>query len=712
MDLTRLMAPRSIAVVGANDRPGSYSHSTLINLQTIGFPGQVWGVNPNRREVLGRECVPALTDLPEPVDAVVVAIPAAGVPEVIEQAGATGCGAAVVFSAGFAEVSGGRSLQDELVAAAERHQLPVCGPNCNGVVSLRARVAMWGDAFTPREAGPVAFISQSGNITINALATRRGLRFHTVVSSGNQAVLGPADYLEYLSREDGIGSVALYLEDDVGPELCEALASCAERGIRVAVLKVGSSPAGARAAAAHSASLAGDQRVFRSLIAEAGAVWAEDAHDLLELAKTMAVPVRRSAPPASGRANGLAIMTCSGGDSAQGADEASQAGLGIPALAAATRARLEELLPSAATAANPLDYTSMIWGETEALAELVRVLGEDPGVDDVLVFYDQLPDLDPAGVQSWRAVREGIVAGAQRSPVPTTVCATLPELIDDDDAWWFAQSGVAAAAGLRTGLRCVAARELPPGDPARLREIAAAARRVMRGAEPGPWLGEHESKELLRAAGIPVVVGRQVSDEDDAVAALGELGGAIVLKLSGPSIQHKSELGAVIVDLRSEAEVREAHARLAELARAHAGVVLAEQMAPPGAELLVAARAGAVVPALVIGIGGIWTELLDRVAIIPLPADAERIESALRGASFAPLLTGLRGTRPADLSAAAQLAERTGELLLEQGLVEIELNPVLVWERGAIAVDAIARRPAERGAAPDDEIAQADALTR
>jgi acetate---CoA ligase (ADP-forming) len=698
VDLTRLMAPRSIAVVGANDRPGSYARSTLANLEAIGFPGPVWGVNPKRREVLGRECVPTLADLPEPVDAVVVAIPAAGVPEVIEQAGARGCGAAVVFSAGFAEIPDGGSLQDELVAAADRHQLLVCGPNCNGIVSMPARVAMWGDAFTAREAGPVAFISQSGNVAINALATRRGLRFHTVVTSGNQAVVGAADYLEYLAGQEGVRSVAMYLEDDVGPELCEGLARCLERGVRVAVLKVGSSPAGARAAAAHSASLAGDQRIFRSLIDEAGAVWAEDAHDLLELAKTLAVPVRRSVQPA-GRADGLAIMTCSGGDSAQGADEASHVGMALPALSPATRSRLEELLPSAATAANPLDYTSMIWGETEALAELVRALGEDPAVDDVLVFYDQLPGLDDAAEASWRAVREGIVAGAQRSPASTLVCSTLPELIDDDAAWWFAQAGVPAAAGLRTGLRCVAAREVPPGDPARLREIAAAARGLGRAADGGEWLGEHESKELLRAGGVPVVAGREVRDADDAAAALHELGGAIALKLSAPSIQHKSELGALELDLGSEAEAREAHARLVELARGHGGIVLAEQMAPPGVELLVAARAGAVVPALVIGIGGIWTELLDRVAIIPLPADAARIERALGDASFAPLLTGVRGTRAVDLGAAARLAARTGELLLEEGLVEVELNPVLVWERGAVAVDALARRRAPLTAA-------------
>ncbi|MGA8337423.1 MAG: CoA-binding protein, partial [Solirubrobacteraceae bacterium] len=307
------MRPRSIAVVGATDRPGSYGAQTLLNLDAVGYPGEVWGVNPRRASVLGRPCVPSVSDLPEAVDAVVVAIPAAGVASALEEAGARGCGGAVVFSAGFAEFSGGVGLQADLVAAARHHGLPVCGPNCNGIVATHARTALWGDALTPREPGAVALISQSGNVAVNALVTRRGLRFHTVVASGNQAVLRAADYLEYLAFDEGVGSIALYLEDDGGPGLCDGLAACASAGVRVVVLKVGSSKAGASAAAAHSGALAGDQRIFHALIEEAGAVWADDVHDLLELAKTLAVPGHRAAmlgrrAPARG-GGGLAIMT-------------------------------------------------------------------------------------------------------------------------------------------------------------------------------------------------------------------------------------------------------------------------------------------------------------------------------------------------------------------------------------------------------------------
>jgi acyl-CoA synthetase (NDP forming) len=697
--LRRLMRPASVAVVGATDRPGSYAAETLINIEAIGYAGRVWGVNPRRSEVLGRECVPTVADLPEPVDAVVVAIPAAGVAAAIDAAGARGCGGAVVFGAGFGEVAAGVAHHADLVAAAQRHGLPVCGPNCNGIVSPWSRTALWGDSLSVTEPGPVALISQSGNVAVNALATRRGLRFHTVVASGNQAVLSAADYLEFIAAEEGVGAVALYLEDDGGARLLDGLAACAEADLPVVVLKVGHSPTGAKAAAAHSGALAGDQRVFRAAVREAGAVWAQDVHELLELAKTVAVSRtggrgRRAA--AGGDPAGLAIMTCSGGDSAQGADEADRLGLALPALSEQTRDRLAEVLPAAATAANPLDYTAMIWGDVPALGELVRILGEDAAIGQVLVFYDQPHGMTGAPAESWRAVREGVMLGASLSPVPTLVASTLPELLDDAAAGEFHRAGVPTAAGLRTGLRCAA--ELLAGrrpDPDRLREIAAGAR-AARAEGAGEWLAEHAAKELLRGAGVPVPEGRVVAGPDDAVRAWRELGGGpVAMKLSAAAVQHKSEIGGVVTGLDRAPDIRTAYADLARLAAGHGGEVLVEAMAPAGVELIVAAHRGGIVPALVVGLGGVWTELLDDVAIIPLPAGAPRIEQAigeLRGAS---LLRGARGRAAVDVSAAAALAQRVGEVLRERGLQTVECNPVVVGETGAVAVDAAIREGAD-----------------
>jgi acyl-CoA synthetase (NDP forming) len=710
VDLTRLLHPRSVAVVGATERHGSYAAQTLINLDAAGFPGAVWGVNPGREQVFGRPCFPSLSACPEPPDAVVVAIPAAGVAAVVDEAGALGCGGAVVYGAGFGEMQAGARAQGaslgsgagsgdaeagaaherDLREAALRHHLPVCGPNANGIVALHERAALWGDALRPFGPGRVALVSQSGNVSVNALNANRGLRLHTVVSCGNAASLDPAVWVAQLATEAGVGAVALYLEaDGDGALLAEALGSCAEHGVGVAVLKVGLSAAGSAAAAAHTGALAGDQRVFRALVDEAGAAWASDVHELLELAKALAVPGQRH------RSAGLAVLTCSGGDSALAADECERLGLALPPLAPATVTRLRERLPGAATVGNPLDYTALIWGEVDTLRDIVAVTGEDPAIGRELVLYDQPVGIDGASEESWADVREGIHRGAAASPVPVMVASTLPDLLDDAAAARFAEDGIPAISGLRTGLACAAALDRPPGDPGRMRAIAAAARRAAHAGGNGraEWLSEHETKELLRTANLAVPAGRLVRDEHDAVAALGELGGPVAVKLSAPALRHKSDAGALALGLYEEGELREAHRRLAGLARGlEQPAVLVERMADPGAELLVAARADGVVPSLVLGAGGVWTELMADAAVVPLPATPERVEAAIRGLRAAPLFTGGRGGAALDVAAAATLAAAAGDLLLDAHLELIELNPVLVHERGATVVDALAVR--------------------
>ena len=454
--------------------------------------------------------------------------------------------------------------------------------------------------------------------------------------------------------------------------------------MRVVVLKVGSTVAGQAAAAAHTGAIAGDQRVFRALIEEAGAIWADDVHELLELAKVLGVPGARAPGTRT------AILTCSGGDSSLGADEA------VPPRARAARVRAGDggAPRRAAAVGRHGGQPARLHGDDlgrrpRARAARLTVAG-DPSIDQLLVFYDQPPGLDGAVEESWRGVREGIEAGAAAVRVPTMVASTLPELLDDEAAWRFACHGVPAAAGLRTGLRCAAALASPRGEPARLRAIAAAARRAHGGGGGDGWLAEHEAKSLLRERGVRVVDGRLVASEHEALEAFDALGGAVALKLSGAELQHKSELGALELDLRSAHDVRRAYQRLAEL-DGGAASVLVERMAPPGVEVIVAARRDGVVPALIVGMGGIWTELLDDVAIVPLPARAGRVERAFRSLRGAPLLTGGRGRPPVDLGAVAQLAAQVGETLLDAGLELLELNPVLVGEWGAVAVDATGR---------------------
>ena len=559
----------------------------------------------------------------------------------------------------------------------------MCGPNGNGIVAVASRAAIWGDRVGPLEPGSVAMVTQSGNVGVNALGSRRGIRWHTVVSTGNQTVADASDWLAALAGRDGVRSVALFLEsDDDGAKLAEALALCAERGVGVAVLKVGSSAAGARAAAAHTGSLAGDQRVFRALVEEAGAAWAEDFHDLLELSKALAEP--RARPRGDG---GLAVLTCSGGDSGVAGDQASAIGLELPALSPATERRLADLLPDQATIGNPLDYTSMIWGETPRLREIVTVVGNDPSIDQLLLCYDHPDDADP----SWEPTREGLVEGANNTRAATIIASTLPDLLDNATALELSERGLPAIAGLRTALLCARALRRPPADPPRLREIAAATR-AAGATDDGVWLDEAESKELLREAGVAVPLGGTADSADECLEVARRIGWPVALKLSSPEIRHKTEAGGLALQIADEDALRHAYARLRSSAAGSDARMLIERMAEPGLELVVAARADALVPALVVGLGGIWTEALADVAVVPLPATPGRVARALRSLRGAPLLTGGRGLEPVALDAAAELASRAGEVLLSEGLVLLELNPVSVTRERAVALDAVAVR--------------------
>jgi acetate---CoA ligase (ADP-forming) len=694
MDLAPLLAPRSVAVVGATERPDSYGGNALANLRVAGFGGEVHGVNPGRESAHGYPCVPTLGDLPEPVDAVVVAIPAPGVRDVVAEAAELGCGGAVVLSAGFAESVTGLDLESELRATALAARLPVCGPNGNGLISAHSRAPLWGDSAPALEPGPVALISQSGNVAVNALGSRRGLRFHTVVSSGNQAVLDTSDWLAALSRREGVRSIALFLEEDGdGAKLAEALADCADRGVAVAVLKVGASEAGTRAAAAHTASLAGDQRIFRALIEEAGAAWAHDPHELLELAKALAE--RAARPRGDG---GLGVLTCSGGDSGVAADRAEALGLDLPALAPGTAGRLAELLPDTATVANPLDYTAMIWGDAERLAEIIAAVGSDPAIDQLLVLYDHPAGLSAEAERSWGGVRRGILGGAARTGSAVLVSSTLPDLIDDAATAELAEAGVVGLAGLATGLACVAALRSAPADPVRLRAVAAVARAAREGppADAGrAYLDEHEAKLLLAAAGVPVPPGRIAIDAADAASGWRELGGPVALKLVKPGLLHKTEAGALALGLDDEGSVRAGFERLALLDGS--ARVRVEAMAAGEVELFAGFRDDGVVPVLAIGVGGIWAEALDDVAILPLPADADRVERAIRSLRAAPLLTGQRGSAPLAIAAAAELAARAAALVVAEGLSLLELNPISVGRDSAVAVDAVVRTRSSSG---------------
>jgi acetyl-CoA synthetase len=685
--LSRLFAPASIAVVGATDRPGSYGAAAITNLLDAGYAGRLVGVHPSRTQVLGVPCVTSLAEACEsdgPVDAVVIATPADTVPPIVESGGALGCGGAVVFAADFAE-TGRMDRQDRLVAASAQHAFPVIGPNANGVVAVHSRAPMWGDGVTLGPAGGVALVTQSGNLGVVALASRRGIAWHTVVSVGNSAVVDASDALHELADTDGVRCVALYLEGDgEGDRWAAAFARCAERGVRLAVLKAGRSAAGAVAGGAHTAAVAGDHRVFEALVREAGGAWCHDPHELLESAKLLATP----RPTSSG---GLAAVTCSGGDCVITADEADRLGVPLAELAPETTARLKQLLPDGIVVTNPLDHTNMLWADTDAVRGLCEALGADPAVNQVLYVQDTPVDLTPDAAAEWKATRDGLVL-ATMPGVGRAVASGLPELMPDEVATELATVGVTALAGIPAALRALQAHTLQSAEPDRLRAVAA----TVRTGVSGDWLAEHEGKQLLARHGVSVPEGQVVTSVDAAVEAAAALGGPVAMKISHPEVQHKSDLGGVLLGIDGDATVEAAARQLLQLRPD--GAVLVERMADRGIELLVAATREGVVPSLVVGIGGVWTEVLQDAAVVPLPADVHRIEAALRGLRSWPMLSGARGQEPLAVDRVCRLAAAAATALLEEPLALVELNPVIVTRTDAVAVDALVRRWLDAGA--------------
>ena len=742
--LAPLLAPASVAVVGATERPGAYGDILVRNLDLAGFRGEVFAINPGRDSVHGHPSCPSLLDLPGPVDAVVIAVPAPAVIGAVREAIETGCGGAVVVSAGFGESASGEELEAELKEVATAANFPLCGPNGNGVISLRHRAPLWGDSFPAGLAtGGVAMISQSGNVAVNAIGSKRDLGFHTIVSTGNQAVLDTGDWLKAIAGLEGVRAVALFQETDGdGAKLADGLADCAEREIGVAVLKVGSSTAGQAAAAAHTGAIAGDQKVFRALIEDAGAAWATDPHELLEITRVLAEPkarprrfdpkllrsevlpdgtIRETLEETRVPASGLAILTCSGGDSGIAADQAEEAGLRFAELDPGTRDRLLDLLPSAATVANPLDYTSLLWYEPDRLTEIVAATGEDETVEQMIIFHDHPEGLTPEEDTEWSAVRRALTDGAIRSGCPAILASTLPDLVCDEDRRELAAAGIPAVGGMRAAIAAAAASQrLSRLDGVaiaeQLRAIAGAARRASgKGIEgaaletDGTWLAEHEAKFVLREAGVSVPSFLTALSPGACLDAAAGLSFPLALKLSGSSIQHKSELGAVRINIEDEAElIRQAEDLMSIAGQIHleqglAGeptsdppVFLIEEMARPGVELIVTARSDAVVPSLTIGLGGIWAEQLNDSVVVPLPASPEQVKKALGRLQAWDVLLGRRGTPVNDIGALAELAAKIGQLLLEyrdpesRGFDLIELNPVVASPEGATALDALA----------------------
>jgi acetate---CoA ligase (ADP-forming) len=674
-ELSRLLSPKSIAFIG-----GTECHVAITRTRELGFPGKIWAVNPKREQLGGIATVKSVADIDGTPDVAFVAVKREPTVDIVRELNAKGCGSAVIYASGFSETGDvGRELQRQLLEAGSG--MPLIGPNCYGLVNALARAAIWPDehGLKPLDKG-VAIITQSGNIAMNFTMTRRALPVACVFTLGNQADVDIARMLAALAEDDRITAIGLHIEGlkDI-PAFSRAAAFARDRKKPVIALKTGKSEQGAKVTMSHTSSLAGADSLYDALFARYGIARMSSVTSFVETLKFL-----HHGGPLPGKR--LVSMSCSGGEAALIADIALDHDVEFPPFDAATGKRIAATLNEYVAIENPLDYHTFIWGMEDKLkATFTAALSG--GVDAGMLILDT-PTHENMDVEAWFVTAQAMSHAAKVNKVRGAVVASLPENMPHHLADRLAGEGVAPMLGFDDALSAFAAAasigrnwaqdEKPP-------VIAASAA----SAGEARTLTEYEAKQLLKTFGLSIPEGI-VCKPADAVKAAEKLGYPVTLKVSSEAIAHKTEAGGVALNLKTAEEVRAAAAHMAKLG----DEVIVERMVTGAvAELIIGLKSDPQFGlALVIGAGGILTELLKDSATLLLPTNRAEIERALSSLKVAKLIDGFRGKSGdrAGVIAAIEAVARFAAAYSER-IEELDVNPLLVLPpgKGAIAVDAL-----------------------
>ncbi|MPZ67581.1 MAG: CoA-binding protein [Pseudonocardiaceae bacterium] len=673
--LDAVFAPRRVALVGASDKPGSLGELFWRNLSD--FPGDVVPVTSSTATVNGTRAYPSLTDVDGALDLAVVVVRAEAVPAVVRDAGVARVPAVLVISGGFAETGpAGEELQAELLAAARAGGVRVIGPNCFGVqncdLPLNASMA----TGLPPGGGGITLATQSGSygMAVHTLAVDERMRFAKVYAMGNKVDVGDAELLDHLVDDPASRTLCFFLESlPDGREFCAAAGAAARAGKPVIVARTGRSAAGVRAAASHTAALAGTEWIWRAALGRSGVLLARSGLEMLDAARAL-----DTQPPPRGRR--VAIITNSGGIGVELADLLADEDLTVPELSPGLQDELRPLLPTFASAANPVDVTPVWRRFAELYPMLVERLARSGEVDAVVPVLLQRAATD-------ESVAGGLVDAVARLradgvAVPVHVCWVAPRSARGT-ADLLQQAGIPCfewpertARALGHAAQFGTARPLasPP-------EVVPAAESLPSGlADPDAAAG------VLRAAGVPLVDFAVCSDADAAAAAGERLGYPVVAKVVSAELVHKSDAGGVRLGLADAEALRAAAEEVLALA-ADARVLVARQLA--GTEVVVGGlRDAQFGPCVMVGLGGVLVEVLGDVAFALAPlglADARRLIQGLCGF---PVLAGARGGHLVDVDALAEVVCAVGDLMAARPEVaELDLNPVLATPSGAVTVD-------------------------
>ncbi len=689
--LSKLFRPASIAVIGASRDPDKLGYAVLKNLKEGGFPGPLYPVNPKADQVMGLPALASVLDIPGPVDLAVIVIPYRFVPDVLEQCGQKGIPAAIVISAGFREAGReGLEREGELIRIARQYGIRLVGPNCLGVIDTDTPLNATFAAGMP-PGGPIAFMSQSGALGTAvldmALAGRIG--FSRFVSLGNKADVNEVDLLEAWEDDPGSRVILIYVEGVPDGQRFIQVARRVTRKKPVVAVKSGVTRAGSRAVSSHTGSLAGSEAAYRAAFNQAGIVRAESMERLFDYASAFAYQ-----PLPAGEC--MAIVTNAGGPGILATDALERSGLRLARLSSGTIESLTADLPSAASAANPVDVLG------DALADryehALRLVLADPAVDGVIVIVtpqamtqivetahvvgriSRETDKPILGCFMGEArIRAGIEVlqeyGAPNYPFPERAAAALAAMV------WYSRE-----------------RETPILEPARFEVDTAAVQKVLDRvrSEGRVSIGDAEAREILQAYGFPIPPSRLAKTPEEAIQMAEEMGYPVVLKIASPDILHKTDVGGVKLNLRSAEDVRDAFDLMVYRAGryvpgARIWGCLVQKMVPAGREILIGMnRDPQFGPLVAFGLGGIYVEALKDVSFRIAPFSREEAEEMIREIRSYPLLEGIRGEPPADHEAMVDGLLRIGQLVTDfPEIVELDINPLMVFEegKGAVALD-------------------------
>lgn len=683
-DLNTLFSPKSIAVIGASTTPRSVGNDIAKNLIRGDFMGEVFLINPKTTELFGQPCYPDITSIPGTPELAIIVIPAAIVPDALRRSGEKGIKAAIIISAGFKETGmGGKALEDEIAAIAAEYGIALLGPNCLGFLRPKIGLNASFASMLPDD-GPVAFFSQSGALCTAILDLARGeVGFSTFVSTGNKAVIDEKALLTFLAEDDSTKVVSFYSENladasaivDIGRS---AISRTEPKPI--IGLKSGRSESGIKATSSHTGALAGSEAAYEALFRQSRMLRADTLRELLD---TVSIFSKNPLP----RGGSVAIITNAGGPGVLATDAASRAGLTLATLSDETKSALRKALPKAASVENPVDVLGD--AKSDRYRAALELVSAEESVDSLLIILTpqsmtEAEETANAIVETKRSCGKPVVAVFAGSSLLQAGTDILKEagvsVFAYPEEAAKALGSMAQVAKWRSG-SFSAKREFPDIDREKAREVFA---RVF--AEERTMLYEREAYEVLRAYGFPTLKSTYVRSPEEAEKAAREIGRSVVLKIVSPDIIHKTELGGVMLDVAPE-EAAERFGELLHRVRMKApearleGAMVVEMAIPGGKELIFGAKhepgLGTI---LVVGMGGIYTEILNDASFRFAPIvreDALEMLSELRSAS---ILDGARGEAKIDTDHIIELLERLSNLISDfPEIQELDINPVNVF---------------------------------